>query len=67
MTHYHSYVPVIENNDGVTEVCSECKHRLVTKKDKNGRIDNKKWLREHKRDVAQPRGISHKIFNQYHK
>lgn len=66
MTHYHNYVPVSENDDGVTEVCTECKKRLVTKKDKAGRIDNRKYLAEHGRDTAQPRGRTERIFKQYY-
>lgn len=66
LSHYHNYKPVSENNDGVVEVCVECKHRLVTKKDINGRIDNKKYLASHSRDTAQPTGVTSKIFKKYY-
>lgn len=64
--HYHDYIPVSENADGKVEVCSECKKRLVTKKDSKGRIDNTQYLREHQRDTAQPTGTTSKIFKQYY-
>ena len=67
MTHYHDYVRISENDDGVTEVCTECRHRLITKKDRNGRIDNKKYLKEHIRDTSQPYGKTGKIFHKYYK
>ena len=64
--HYHNYKAISENSDGLVEVCVECKHRLTTKKDINGRIDNKKWLSTHQRDTAQPNGRTGKIFKQYY-
>lgn len=66
LSHYHNYVPVSENNDGTVEVCSECKDRLITKKDINGRIDNRKYLATHSRDTAQPNGKTGKIFDKYY-
>jgi len=64
MTHYHRYSTVSENQDGVVEVCTECKKRLVTKKGRDGRIDNRKYLKEHVADTAQPTGATEKVFAQ---
>lgn len=66
MNHLHDYETVGENDDAVIEVCKECKKRLVTKKDKKGRIDNIAYLREHQRDTAQPTGPTAKIFQRFH-
>lgn len=62
--HYHRYAPVSENTDGLVEVCAECKHRLVTKKDPQGRVDQRAYLREHVADTAQPTGATSKVFGQ---
>lgn len=64
MTHYHRYEIVSDNADGTVEVCKECKKRLVTKKGRDGRIDNKKYLKEHIADTAQPTGSTAKVFAQ---
>jgi hypothetical protein len=66
LEHYHKYQTVSENNDGLVEVCRECKKRLVTKKDPNGRIDNPSYLKEHIRDTAQPTGSTAKIFQRFY-
>jgi len=66
MEHTHNYRIINDNNDGRLEICVECKKKLITKKDKKtGRIDNKKYLKEHARDLAQPGGRTGKIFNKY--
>ena len=65
--HTHDYRTIIDSEDGKREVCVECKHQLSTKKDaKTGRIDNKKYLKEHVRDTAQPFGRTGKTFNKYY-
>jgi hypothetical protein len=63
MEHTHNYYTIKDLPDGKLEICIECKKRLTTKKDpKTGRIDNKKYLKEHIRDTAQPFGKTGKIF-----
>ena len=65
--HTHNYRIINDSKEGSLEICIVCKKRLVTKKDpKTGRIDNKKYLKEHSRDTAQPRGRTSKIFNKYY-
>ena len=66
MSHIHLYKIVKETSQGVVEVCSECKKRLVTKQDKKGRIDNAVYLKEHVRDLAQPNGATGKIFERFY-
>lgn len=64
MTHYCKYKPVTDTAEALVEVCTECKKRLVTRKGKDGRIDNNKWLKEHVADTAQPTGATSQIFKQ---
>lgn len=67
MKHYCDFKVINDNEDGVLSICPECKKRLVTKKDKqNGRIDNKKYLKENVRSYAQPGGKTGKIFGRYY-
>lgn len=65
--HHCDYRQVNDNQDGRVEICKICKKKLVTKKDsKTGRIDNRKYLKEHQRDTAQPVGRTGKIFARYY-
>lgn len=65
--HQHTYKIINDNADGLLEICTECKKKLVTKKGFKGRVNNKEYLKEHIRDTAQPRGRTAKIFNKYYK
>lgn len=62
MEHIHNYKIIRESGDAQIEVCIECKKKIKTRKDKNGRIDNKAYLKEHVRDTAQPFGSTAKVF-----
>lgn len=64
--HYHQYQRVSENNDGIVEVCRTCKKKLITKKGKDGRIDNTTYAREHVVDFSQPTGATSKIFKRFY-
>jgi len=65
--HLHNFRKVNENKDGIVEICVECKFRLITKKDSScGRIDNRKYLQEHKLDTLQPFGRTGKLFRKYY-
>lgn len=67
MKHSHLYKVISEDQNGRLEVCTECKHKNIVRKDpKTGRIDNKKFLKEHIRDTAQPNGRTSKVFNKYY-
>lgn len=55
-----------ENTEAVVEVCNECHHKLITRKDRKGRIDNKAYLKEHMRDTAQPTGPTSKVFKRFY-
>lgn len=65
-SHAHNFRVVKETPDGRTEICVECKYKVSFKKEKNGRIDNKKYLATHQRDTAQPNGRTRKIFEKYY-
>lgn len=60
--HYHTYERIAENEEALVEICTQCKKRLTTKKDKRGRIDNEKFRKEHVADFAQPHGATGKVF-----
>ena len=63
MKHICQYKTIKDNQDGKLEMCISCKKKLTTKKDsRTGRIDNKKYLKEHVADTAQPWGRTSKIF-----
>lgn len=63
MEHQHNYKTINDLPDGKLEICTECKKRLTIKKDPlTGRIDNKKYIKEHIRDTAQPFGRTRKVF-----
>lgn len=66
MEHIHNYRKITETNSGIREICVECKKILSTPKGKTGRIDNKKYLKEHVRDTAQPTGRTKHIFEKYY-
>lgn len=65
--HHHDYTVIQSTHDGILEICKECKHRLTTRTDSMGRIDNRKYLAEHVRDTCQPSGVTSKVFNKYYK
>lgn len=48
--------------DAVVEICVRCGKKVIYNKGKNGRIDNKKYLRDHRRDFIQPYGEDKKLF-----
>jgi len=64
--HAHDYKIIKSDSLSVTEVCIECKKKLITKMDKKGRTDNREYLKEHSRDTAQPTGATKHIFDKYH-
>ena len=63
MNHLHEYLMIREDDFGSVEVCTTCKKKLVTKKEsQTGKIKNKTYLEEHKRDFVQPNGKTDKEF-----
>ncbi len=67
MEHLHDFRKINENQDGILEICRECKFRLTTKKDsKTQRIDNRRYSNAHKRDLLQPNGRNGKQFERYY-
>lgn len=50
MSCWHDYIVVNENDDGIMEWCKLCSDRNRISKDRRtGRIDNNKYLKDHKR------------------
>ena len=49
--------------DALVEICKFCGKKVVYNR-KNGKIDDKKYLRDHLRDTVQPYGRTHKLFIQ---
>ena len=65
--HHCSYKTISDTPEGTREICTECKRVNTFRKDpRNGRIDNRKYLKEHQRDTAQPFGKTGKIFRKYY-
>lgn len=63
----HKYQLIRETGEAIIEVCSRCKKKLITKKcRKTGRIDNKKYLKEHAVEFAQPRGRTSKLYEKHY-
>lgn len=46
------------------EVCEFCGRTVLWNKDEHGRMDNRKYLRFHVRDTAQPKGITARVFRE---
>ena len=52
-----------DHQDAQVEVCVQCSKRVIYNKNKiNGRIDNYKYLQDHRRDFVQPYGETRKDF-----
>ncbi len=66
-SHSCDWKTVNENKEGMLEICQVCKRKLVTKKDpKTGRVDNKRFVKEHIKWTAQPNGRTAKVFHKYY-
>ena len=61
--HLHKNELVIRTPDATVMVCVECKKKFVFKKDRYGRMDNRKYYRINKRDFLQPGA---KYYNKYY-
>lgn len=66
MNHIHDYQVIRNDKTAVTEVCKECKNKLITRIGDKGRINNVEYLKEHQRDTAQPTGSTAKVFKKYY-
>lgn len=58
----HDYKPLEEYAEAKKELCSICGHKVTWKKDKQGRVDNVKYLEAHARNFAQPTGPTAEIY-----
>ena len=65
--HNHTYQIIKDTAEAIVEYCTQCKKKLITKKDlRTGRIDNKTYLKEHAVDFAQPHGRTKKIYEKHY-
>jgi len=44
------------------EFCRFCHKRVHYNRDSKGRVDNARYLRDHVRDFAQPRGVTERVY-----
>lgn len=67
LNNEHQYDLIHDSVEAVVEVCNKCKKKLVSRKDKKTeRIDNKRYLKEHVVDFAQPNGRTRKIYEKHY-
>jgi len=51
---YHVPIPIAETAEVKIEICSLCKEEFYFTKDKEGRVDNERYLEVHARSHLQP-------------
>lgn len=61
---YCDFEVIVSNGEIQVERCSFCGKKVRYHKDRQGRIDNQKYLRDHIRHTAQPFGATRKIFEE---
>jgi hypothetical protein len=62
---YCDFKVELSNDEAQVERCIFCGKKVIYKKESiTGRIDNKKYLRDHIRHTAQPFGKTKKIFKE---
>ena len=59
----HNYQTIRDCSEVKIDVCKQCKKRTVFRKDKQGRIDNEHYRKEHQRDFLQR---TDKLYNKYY-
>lgn len=63
MKHLHQYKTLRDDAEVRIEYCEICKKKLVTRKDRQGRIDNDIYREEHKINYLQP---NHPLYKKYY-
>lgn len=63
MCKYHKFLVLLSNSEAQVERCELCGHKEIYRK-LEGTVDNKKYLKDHIRDTAQPFGSTAKIFEE---
>lgn len=61
--HLHDPKTLIDTAEVKVDYCTECKKKLVYRKDAEGRIDNKRYYEDHKRNYLQR---DDPLFYKYH-
>ncbi len=50
---FHNYKTLASTAEAKVDVCSQCKKKVVFRKDRMGRIDNEAYRKEHAKDFLQ--------------
>lgn len=58
----HNLKKVREGKNGIVEYCHLCHERFVSHKGFGGKMNNREYLRLHRREFAQPTGRTSKLF-----
>jgi hypothetical protein len=54
MRHLHNCQTILDTAEALIDICIECKEKFIYKKCRHsGRIDNERYLKDHKRDFLQ--------------
>lgn len=65
MTHLHEMTTILDNAEATVDVCKICKEKFVYKKCRHtGRIDNRRYLKDHEIDFLQ-KGVD-KLYDKYY-
>lgn len=50
----HDFQTIFDVPEATMDVCKRCKKRIFTRKDPNGRSDNRTYYKHHRRDFLRP-------------
>jgi len=51
--HLHNPSTILDTAEVKIDICTECKKKLIYRKDANGRIDNERYYEDHRRNYLQ--------------
>ena len=52
--HLHDTKCILDTAEVKIDICTECKKKLIYRKDSQERIDNDQYIKDHKRNFLQP-------------
>jgi hypothetical protein len=62
----HDTIILSDTDEAIREKCKLCKKNFVYTKDSQGRVDNARYLKDHKKLFAQPNGRTGKVYKKVH-
>ena len=62
--HLHNPITILDTAEVKIDICTECKKKLIYRKDKIGRIDNERYIKDHMRNYLQQ---GDPLYLKYHK